>query len=183
MGFTLTTLDRGFTIGERAAAAYGVPLWSGEWGWFGDPATVTPQIQRYLTRQNSDALGSAMWVWDQACGEPQSNPDDPSTGLINPVSCRTGDPLPSPPAVVTALQQAYPRSAPGRISSLTSSSAGVDLRLTGSGTGSLTVWAPPAATLDVTGTGTSGVSKVRQADGGWLVTAQANGDYTMVVRS
>jgi hypothetical protein len=181
LGVTLVTIEQGFALAERTAAAYGVPLWSGEWGWFGTSAGVASNLDRFLDQQNAGQLGSAIWVWKKACGDPQTGATDPDSGSLNPVSCSTGKDLPSPAFQATALGQAYPRSVPGRLSSLASSPAGVDLHLTGTGTGILDVWIPGAGKPAGTWTGLHGVTLTAQP-GGWRLTGSATGGYALTVR-
>lgn len=180
-GVTLTTIEQGFAAAERTAAAYGVPLWSGEWGWFGNETQLTDRYQRFLDRQNGDVLGSAVWVWKKACGDPQTDPAGPTSGGLVPLSCPDGADMPGPGFLKPALGQAYPRSAPGRIRTLTSSAVDVDLKLTGNGSGTLDVWIPASDTAkpNVTTQGLTGVSLVAQAGGGWRLTAVAAGAYSL----
>ena len=121
LGVTLVTIEQGFALAERTAAAYGVPLWSGEWGWFGTGASTVADFDRFLGRQNADVLGSAVWVWKKACGDPQSDPNGAEAGGLDLISCPAGKDLPSPAFQAPALGQAYPRSVPGRLSRLASS--------------------------------------------------------------
>jgi hypothetical protein len=181
LGVTLVTIEQGYALAERTAAAYGVPLWSGEWGWFGTSAGVASDFDRFLNQQNAGQLGSAIWVWKKACGDPQSSSTDQEEGGINLYSCATGKDLPSPVFQATALGQAYPRSAPGRLSALTSSPAGVDLYLAGTGTGVLDVWIPGAGRPAGSWTGLSGVTLAAQPGGGWRLTGSAAGSYTLKV--
>ena len=78
--------------------------------------------------------------------------------------------------------QAYPRSAPGRLSDLASSPAGVDLRLAGTGTGTLDVWIPGASKPAATWTGLRDVTLTAQPGGGWRLTGAATGGYALTVR-
>jgi hypothetical protein len=181
LGVTLTTIEQGFTLAERTAAAYGVALWSGEWGWFGSAAAVGDPFDRFLNKQNTDILGSAIWVWKKACGDPQSSASDTVEGGINLYSCATGLDVPSPAFQTTALDQAYPRSAPGRIRTLSSSPTGIDLRLSGSGTGELDVWIPGTQRPASTESGLTGLTLTAQPSGGWRLTAHADGAYALAV--
>jgi hypothetical protein len=182
LGVTLVTIEQGFAMAERTAAAYGVPLWSGEWGWFGSAASVGGPFDRFLNAQNANELGSAIWVWKKACGDPQSSSTDTVEGGINLYSCATGKDLPSPNFQTIALNQAYPRSAPGRLSSLSSSPTGVDLSLAGSGSGVLDVWIPGSARPQASATGLRNVALTAQPGGGWRLTADAAGAYSLNVR-
>ncbi|MGW2821954.1 glycoside hydrolase family 5 protein [Streptomyces sp. NPDC001443] len=182
LGVTLTSIEQGYTTAERTARAYGAPLWSGEWGWFGEPEDFRARFDRYLERQNTDMLGSAIWVWKKACGDPQNDPAaTTSGGGVVLYTCPEGKPLASPAFEITALSQAYPRSAPGRLTSLKSSVPDRDLRLSGSGKGILDVWIPGASRPATTVHGLTGV-QLSERPGGWRLTARATGSYTLQVR-
>ncbi|MFD8734062.1 glycoside hydrolase family 5 protein [Streptomyces sp. NPDC059618] len=181
LGVTLTSVEQGYTTAERTARAYGAPLWSGEWGWFGEPDDFRARFDRFLERQNTDVLGSAIWVWKKACGDPQNDPAaTTSGGGVVLYTCPDGKPLPSPAHEITALSQAYPRSAPGRLTSLRSSLTGRDLRLAGTGTGTLDVWVPGASRPEAEQRGLTGIRTDRQP-GGWRLTARTSGHYTLHV--
>jgi hypothetical protein len=182
LGATVVSIEQGFTIAERTAAGYGVPLWSGEWGWFGTGADLATDYDRFLDEQNAGQLGSAIWVWKQACDDPQSDPAAKQSGGLDIYSCVSGEDLASPAFRTTALSQAYPRSAPGRLSHLASSPAGVDLSLAGTGTGVLDVWIPGAGRPAGNWTGLRGVSLTAQPGGGWRLTGSAAGAYTLDIR-
>ncbi|WP_406835543.1 cellulase family glycosylhydrolase [Streptomyces sp. AHU1] len=181
LGVTLTSIEQGYTTAERTARAYGVPLWSGEWGWFGEPDDFHARFDRFLERQNSDMLGSAIWVWKKACGDPQNDPAaTTSGGGVVLHTCPEGKPLASPAFEITALSQAYPRSAPGRLNSLKSSLTERDLRLAGSGKGTLDVWVPGPARPEAEGGGLTGI-RLERRPGGWRLTAHTSGRYTLRV--
>jgi hypothetical protein len=181
LGVTLTSIEQGYTTAERTARAYGAPLWSGEWGWFGDPDDFHPRFDRFLERQNTDLLGSAIWVWKKACGDPQNDPAaTTSGGGVVLYTCPDGKPLPSPAFETTALSQAYPRSAPGRLSALRSSVTTRDLRLSGTGTGTLDVWVPGPNRPEATGSGLTDIKSAEQP-GGWRLTAHTSHRYTLHV--
>ena len=103
-------------------------------------------------------------------------------GGLDIISCVTGKDLPSPAFQAPALGQAYPRSAPGRLSRLASSATAVNLSLTGNGAGVLDVWIPGAAKPTGNWTGLHGVTFTARPGGGWRLTGTAAGDYTLSVR-
>ena len=182
VGVTLVTIEQGFTLAMRTAAAYGAPLWSGEWGWFGTGTGLASDFDRFLDQQNADILGSAIWEWKQACGDPQADPTATQSGGLDIYSCVTGKDLPSPAFRTTALGQAYPRSAPGRLSRLVSSPTTVNLSLAGNGTGLLDVWIPGAARPAGSWTGLRGVTITPRQGGGWMLAGTAAGGYALSVR-
>jgi hypothetical protein len=59
----------------------------------------------------------------------------------------------------------------------------VDLRLTGTGTGTLDVWVPGHAAPTVSSTGLAGLAVTAQDGGGFRLTAQASGEYALSLRS
>lgn len=181
LGVTLTSIEQGYATAERTARAYGAPLWSGEWGWFGEPDDFRSRFDRFLERQNSDLLGSAIWVWKKACGDPQNDPEaTTSGGGVVLYTCPGGKPLASPAFETTALSQAYPRSAPGRLSSLRSALTERNLRLAGSGTGTLDVWVPGTGRPEAKGGGLKEI-RLTEKPGGWRLTAHTSGRYTLHV--
>jgi hypothetical protein len=181
LGVTLTTMEQGYTLARRAADAYGVPLWSGEWGWFGDITSVKDRYYRFLDLQNENLLGSAIWVWKKSCGDPQTGAGDATSGGLDLLACPSGEEIAGPAFLTPALAQAYPRAAPGRLSRLRSSPTSIDMQLAGAGTGTLDVWIPGSAEPTVSTSGLTGVRLDRQPDGGWRLTAQAAGDYALTV--
>ena len=114
LGVTLVTIEQGYTLAERTAAAYGVPLWSGEWGWFGTGAghgraTSTGSS----TSRTPDILGSAIWVWKKACGDPQADPDATRGGRARHLLLRHGQ-GPAKPGVPVRPRSARPTRAARR---------------------------------------------------------------------
>ena len=180
LGITLTTVDHGYDTAARAAAAYDVPLWSGEWGWFGDLNAAKDRYVTFFDQQNARMLGSAVWVWKKACGDPQTGAADTVTDGLNRVACPSGHPVVSPAFERVMLSQAYPRAAPGRLSSLSSSATSRDLHLAGSGTGELDVWVPGSTRPTVTVTDLTGTT-LKRSGTGWRLAAQAAGSYALAV--
>lgn len=136
----LVSIERGFELARRAAERLDVPLWSGEYGYWGDDRV--DRLRRYAAAED-DALitGSAYWVWKQACGDPQNGVQEYGDGLV-PQLCSTGA-FEAPNAEILALlTRAYPRRTPGRLVDLESDGQSMTLRGTdGSGCG-LEVWVP-----------------------------------------
>jgi hypothetical protein len=117
-------------------------------------------------------------VWKQACGDPQNGVQDTGDGLW-PQDCATGADAPPREDLLEILSRAYPRSAPGAITSLAADGASIDL--TGSAPGGgcgLEVWVPGTTAPQPD---TSGISDVEVAEvpGGWLVTGCVDGDYSL----
>ncbi|NUW35689.1 cellulase family glycosylhydrolase [Nonomuraea sp. SMC257] len=174
-GLTVTSIERGFDLASRAAAYYGAGLWSGEWGWFGDPASAP--ITRYTDQEDRHRIGGAFWVWKQSCGDAHAGAEATTGGNLMIEDCATGKDLPPAHAYVAELSRPYPRSAPGRLTGLTSDQASLTVQGDGSGCG-LDVWFPGSARPVVRGTGVTDVA-VRQAAGGWRITGCTRGAYTL----
>jgi endoglycosylceramidase len=172
------SIEAGFAIARAAAASYGVPLWTGEWGWFGDPATQTAKVDRFLDNADDSLMGGAWWSWAQACGDPHpvrdGNTHKPQ-GNLNLIDCPSGTPL-GLTAFKTPLSRPYPQAAPGltRITSKPYGFAGTRK----SGDCTLQAWFPGSTKPAVT---TKGLTKIAftQNPGGWHLTACANGAYDL----
>ncbi|SEM41820.1 glycoside hydrolase family 5 protein [Nonomuraea pusilla] len=173
----IVSVERGFALAQRAADAYGVPLWSGEWGFFSEPRE--PDVRRFTGLADRYRVGDAYWVWRQACGDPHSGDEMVVRSLVGH-DCRTGADLPEVSSgVIRELNRAYPRAAPGRITSL--SGRGSRLSLSGRAGGGdcrLDVWVPGGPRPEAVATGIRDVG-VTGVDGGWRVTGCASGDYTL----
>lgn len=174
-GLTITSIERGFDLASRAAEYYGAGLWSGEWGWFGDPASAP--ITRYTDQEDRHRIGGAFWVWKQSCGDAHAGAGAGTGGNLMIEDCATGNDLPPPQGYVAELSRPYPRSAPGRLTGLTSDRSSLTARGEGSGCG-LDVWFPGSVRPVVSGTGLTDVAS-RQAPGGWRITGCARGAYTL----
>lgn len=171
-------LERQFTLAQRVAAQYDAPLWSGEYGYWGDTADVDARLARYAKAEDANRLGSAYWVWKQACGDPQNGIGPTGNGL-QVQNCTTGGDAPPRTDLLAVLSRAYPRSAPGTLSVL--SAKGADLLLVGAtqqDSCGLEVWVPGATEPTVHSTGVTALATVA-APGGWLITGCAAGRYTL----
>jgi endoglycosylceramidase len=164
-------------------------VWSGEWGWFGDPGSNAPAIARYAKQEDAHLWGGAWWDWKQSCGDPHMFGDGDSTepGAISPslnrFRCPDNAPLGIPASTRQILARPYVRAAPGRIAALESDPATRALTASGSDpdrTGScrVEIWAPDAASgrPRVSATGVTGV-RSRASAGGWLVTGCARDSW------
>jgi hypothetical protein len=198
IGLTTVGIERGYALAARAAARWGVPLWSGEWGMFGQDPDTLERRQRFGAAEDALRVGSAVWVWKQGCGDPHVYPAD-EAGDIRRVACPQGTPLPTRSAQIEPLKRAYPRTAPGRI--LAIESEGRRIRVEGSTAGAgpvdgmpdacaLDVWVPGAAqptVVDQVGiTGLRAVevpagSAAQDPSGGWRVIGCATGSYRLAL--
>ena len=174
----IVSMERQFELATRAADSYGVPLWSGEYGYWGDDADRVAHLTRYAHLEDEYILGSAYWVWKQACGDPQGGIGDMTDSLMRQ-DCTTGDDAPARDDLLEILSRAYPRSAPGVLTSLKAEGADVDLAGTADDHScGLDVWVPGTAEPDVRATGISDI-ETTAVPGGWSVTGCADGDYTL----
>ncbi|HEX2085062.1 MAG TPA: cellulase family glycosylhydrolase [Solirubrobacteraceae bacterium] len=175
-----TSIEQGFDNAERAARMYEAPLWSGEWGWFGDPMESRERLERYVAQEDARRLGGAWWVWKQACGDPHVVGYPGASGSLNPTECPSGRPLGLVTGYTDLLRRAYPRYAPGRLTSLRSAWASGEWSLTGrAGDGScrIEVWVPerePDLAADNVGD-----LRVQRRPGGFLVSGCARGEYAL----
>lgn len=185
----MTSVEHGFVLARRAARD--LPVWSGEWGFWGEEGSVAERLRRYARQEDANVIGGAFWVWKQACGDPQNGIAATGNGLNN-VDCATGRHLPRDAVAVQELSRAYPRAAPGVITSLRSIPGGVpgekaagprEFTLTGKASASgctLDVWVPGEARPAPRGTGIDRI-EVRRTDGGWRVTGCARGSYRLTI--
>ena len=188
LGVPLLGPPEGFALAQAVAATYGTTIWSGEWGWFGDPASDAPEIASYAREEDRHLAGGAWWSWRQACGDPHViGSPGAEPGAISPslnrYACPSGTDLGIPESTRRILSRAYPRAAPGRLRSVTSDPAtgafeirGVDRRASGSCR--LEVWVPGPADPAVEAAGVDNIA-VEPFAGGWLVTGCAGGSYRL----
>ena len=159
-----------------------MPLWSGEYGYWGDVSDVDARLTRYAKAEDARALGSAYWVWKQACGDPQNGIGDTGNGIMVQ-NCATGGDGPARDDLLRILGRAYPRSAPGEITTL--AAQGSDILLAGRADKracGLDVWVPGAARPMVHTMGVTNV-ELTKAPGGWSVSGCASGHYTLTTSS
>jgi endoglycosylceramidase len=175
---SIVGMARQFVLAERVADSYGVPLWSGEYGYWGDTDWVVDSLHRYSELEDAHIIGSAYWVWKQACGDPQNGIGDTGNGLMVQ-DCKTGGDGAPRSDLLEILGRAYPRSAPGVLTSL--SAEGAELELAGvaaeNGCG-LEVWVPGSSEPTVDASGITNVETTK-VPGGWSVTGCAEGKYTL----
>ena len=169
-------IERQFELAQRVADVYDAPLWSGEYGYWGESADRVARLARYAAEEDARALGSAYWVWKQACGDPQNGIQETGDGLMVQ-DCATGEDAPPRDDLLALLSRAYPQSAPGTVTSLASD--GADMQLAGTTADAscgLRVWVPGSREPQVEATGVTDL-ETTEVPGGWLVTGCADGDY------
>lgn len=174
-------LERQFDLAQRVATEYGAPLWSGEYGYWGEDADVLARLNRYAKTEDSHLLGSAYWVWKQACGDPQNGIGPTGNGLMVQ-DCATGGDAAPRTDLLSILSRAYPQSAPGALTEISANLG--NLTLAGNSpvlTCGLRVWVPAGARPEVDSSGLTSVETIEVA-GGWNVTGCADGAYTLTTK-
>ncbi|HEX8204615.1 MAG TPA: cellulase family glycosylhydrolase [Solirubrobacteraceae bacterium] len=176
-----TSIEQGFDNAERVAESYDAPLWSGEWGWFGEPEDSRARLERYIAQEDARRMGGAWWVWKQACGDPHVVGYPGASGSLNPAECPSGRPLGLVTGYTDLLRRAYPRFAPGRLTALRSDWKSGEWAVAGraasEGSCRLEVWVP-GRYPDLSSEGVAEI-RVEERPGGWLVTGCALGDYAL----
>jgi hypothetical protein len=176
LGLTIASIERNLAVSARAAASYGAGLWTGEWGWFGDPSVDGAKVWRFAAAQDRLGIGGAFWVWRQGCGSPETGSDALTSGNLVRVDCRSGESTPPPSGFAEPLSRAYPRALPGRLTSLTAHSFAA---VAESGASCmLDLWVPGDAQPRLTATGVDNLA-YQKVPGGWQVTGCAHGAYTV----
>jgi endoglycosylceramidase len=189
VGAGVLTVEQGFALADLAARQYGTTVWSGEWGWFGDPRTDAPAIARYARQEDAHLWGGAWWDWKQSCGDPHMFSDGDATApgsvsaSLNRFRCPGNEPLGIPPTTGRILARPYVRLAPGRIGSMASDPARPGLAASGSdpdsaGSCRIEAWFPGAAAPRATSAGIRRLATTH-VDGGWLVSGCASGNWQL----
>jgi len=128
--------------------------------------------------EDAYGLGSAYWVWKQACGDPQNGIGPIGDGLMRQ-DCETGEDAAPRADLLEILSRAYPQSAPGELTALTADGAEFALAGTADGEGcGLRVWVPGSAKPDLRAEGITEV-ELTEVPGGWTVTGCVDGEYSL----
>jgi endoglycosylceramidase len=186
-GANLLTVEQGFTNADTVARAYGTTVWSGEWGWFGDPKSNEPAIARYAKQEDGHLWGGAWWDWKQSCGDPHmfGDGDSAQPGGVSPslnrLRCPGNEPLGIPETTKRILARPYVRFGPGRITSLQSDPATATMSAAGGGSGRggscrIEAWVPGAARPALSATGIARLRAEAQL-GGWSIRGCARGRW------
>jgi endoglycosylceramidase len=192
VGVRAFSIQGSFDEARQEAARYGTTFWSGEWGWFGDAASVTASADRiaeYASQEDVHLVGGTWWQWKQSCGDPHTlgvpggRPPAQTDSLVR-LACPSNDPAGILPAVGTVLSRAYPRAAPGRLTYLSSDPASGWMHLTGTAdsAGVLDVWEPSntGRPPNVWGVNITRIS-MTPVPGGYRVSATATGAYQLTL--
>lgn len=174
------SIEKGFGNAAKAARRYGVPFFSGEWGWFGDSARDQSFIDRYAaledTYSSKGMVGGTWWQWKQACGDPHAVG---SRGHRPPCAGKSiySDGLVTRSAAnLATITRSYPRAAPGRLTFLRSDPKTGSMEVRGvDGVGEADLWVRKA------GCRIPGATKRRMVGAGERVTVPVSGNYTIKV--
>ncbi|MBV9042747.1 MAG: cellulase family glycosylhydrolase [Acidimicrobiia bacterium] len=192
LGLDVFTIPGEFDEAQREAGRYATTFWSGEWGWFGsNPDASAPKVAEYAAEEDAHLVGGAWWQWKQACGDPHSlgtpggHPPAQTDSLVR-LACPSDTPVGIPASFEQILGRAYPRAAPGTLSSLTSDPATGTMHVAGETykRGVIDLWVPATASVAarpvVSGRNISGV-RITAVTGGYRVTAVGSGSYELSV--
>jgi endoglycosylceramidase len=193
-----TSVDQGFAYAASAARTYGTTIWSGEYGWYGNPTQDEADILEFARQQDTHLWGGAWWQWKQACGSPSTigsygQKPPTSTNSLVQINCVTGagagPGLPSvrqmliPASTGAILGRPTVHAAPGIITSLksdprTGSFAVSGRRAASGGSCALQAWAPGSGRPRFSGIGVRRVASAR-VRGGYEITACVHGTYAL----
>ncbi len=184
----ILTIDQTFTVDQTGADSLHAALWIGEYGFWDTKPETLATVARYAQQEDARVLGGTWWQWRQTCGDPHSvgSPGavatDDQVHLITRACPGHDDPKNDTDARYTdeflhVLGRAYPRAAPGHVTTLTSDPATGALKVVGTAAApgaELVVWLPStpgAEELQPSTTDGLGSVELHAVDGGRILTA------------
>lgn len=176
-----------FSNAQAVAGLYQTTFWVGEWGYFGAPDTIGPDVYDFAAAQDQALVGAAEWQWVQACGDPHTIGTPGGTPGSTVVQLKlNGCPgdvdLGYVAANAAAISRTYARASPGRISRLSTTIDTGEADLAGQGDGTLLLWIPQRiGAPKIVGTGI-GTPSVKAVAGGFRVELPVTGAYSVQVR-
>jgi endoglycosylceramidase len=194
----ILTVEQTFAIDQQGADDLGAALWIGEYGFWDTSPETLEVATRYAAEEDRRVLGGTWWQWRQTCGDPHSvgGPGVPATDdqvhLITR-DCTADDggfDTDVGPTVefLRILGRAFPRAAPGYITSLTSEPGSGAITVSGTAAepgAELVVWLPALeGSADTQPRANAGLEDVTMVavQGGRILTASATGgDWNLVV--
>ncbi len=189
-----STRTQGHALAAAVAGLHGQPYWSGEWGWFGDPAGDGAKVAAYAAEEDRRLVGGAWWSWKQACGDPhviggRGREPERSARRSTASGARATSPLGIPPAfgdrAVAVLPAGGARGVAGRWRATRPPEAmsGQRGRRRGrrAGPPSSTCGCPTGASARPSSAAPSPTWWATPVPGGWRVTATATGDWSVSV--
>jgi endoglycosylceramidase len=177
--FNPLPLEFGFWLFDFLGMLYGSPVWNGEYNSFSDD---DDWIIRYAALDDQYLqAGGAWWQWEQECGDPHNVMYPPTPEWIEQQRLNCGN---ARFGIQVCLDRAYPRAAPGRLTSLGAVPCDGHLTLTGNtaAPGEADLWIPSTSEDEpvVTGAGIGSIETER-VNGGWRLFVMASGDYSIEV--
>jgi len=186
------TIEQKFAAVAATATDYGTTFWIGEYGWFDATPENAAKAVRYAAAEDQYRVGGTWWQWKQACGDPHSVGKPGGTPADEIIEyTRNGCPGDVDHGVIDewrpVMTRAYPRSAPGQLTKLTSdpTTGAFSVSATlgkANPAGLLDLWIPDRGhgTPSVSGTGIGPVH-VQPVDGGFRALIPVTGDYTVTI--
>jgi endoglycosylceramidase len=180
-------IDGLFDYYAGLASQYGTAMWVGEYGWFSDPPASEEKLARFAAKEDSlRTAGDTWWQWRQACGDPHSI--GKPGGTPDPILIhfrRNGCPGDHDLGIVPewkCVSRPYAKAAPGNVTIATADCTNhFTLAAHTDHPGQVEVWFPDAntGTPEVHGDHITDI-QTTAVPGGWIVTARADGDYSVV---
>lgn len=169
-----------------AEQLYQTTFWVGEWGYYGAPDTIGPDVYDFASNQDQNLVGAAEWQWVQACGDPHTistpggKPGDTVVQLkLN--GCPGDVDLGFVQANAMAMSRAYPRFAPGQLQQLSADIDSGEMSMAGNGSGTLELWIPERiGKPKISGTGL-GAPVLKKQSGGYVAQIPVSGTYSAQV--
>lgn len=183
------SVSSGYQQAKKVADFYLSPMWSGEWGWFGEPTQSESGIWEYAQHEDAYRIGGAVWQWKQACGDPHAQQvwnGQEVTGEqyhVNITLCPGDIPLGISPAYQTVLSRARPLYSPGELVSLKSDPYVGLLQISGKtdNKGELLIWVPASDRVPQPVVQGGSLLDIMEKPGGYHVSIEVGGAYDVTV--
>ncbi|MEZ5007444.1 MAG: cellulase family glycosylhydrolase [Chitinophagales bacterium] len=188
-GGSITVLGNeqdGFRNAEILARYYQTTFWSGEWGYFGNPATQRTDVLKYAKLEDDYLVGGAWWQWIQACGDPHNITSDlQNLGSTNSqhlwnLNCPGDIFIGLLEPYTSILSRAYPRATPGKLLKLESDVDGQKMSMEGEGKGEVDIWVPNRGNQPVVKGDVSNVNIISK-NGGFRVLGDVDGFFAIEI--
>ncbi|WP_161554112.1 glycoside hydrolase family 5 protein [Stenotrophobium rhamnosiphilum] len=181
-----STAAQCFSYAQSVSQLYQTTFWVGEWGYFGAPDTIGPDVYEFSANQDQMLVGAAEWQWAQACGDPHTigkpgNKPGDTVVQLKLLGCPGDVDLGYVQANAMAMSRAYPRHAPGRLQQVSANIDSGELDMAGSGTGMLELWIPDRiGKPKISGNGL-GAPVIKRVPGGFIARVPVSGAYSAQV--
>ena len=169
-----------------AGQLYQTTFWVGEWGYYGAPDSIGPDVYDFASNQDQNLVGAAEWQWVQACGDPHtiSTPGGTPGSTVVQLKlngCPGDVDLGFVQANAMAMSRAYPRFAPGQLQQISADIDSGTLNVAGQGNGTLELWIPERiGKPQISGSG-FGNAVIRKVSGGYVAQVPVAGAYGVQV--